>query len=180
MNFKDEFFLLIITFFTTIFFGIIEGIILGLFISFVIIPLRLNKPGLSINYKIKYLLNSKSIVSMSEKKIKKSNILILELKGQLFFGNLNYLKSFINKQNINNSFFKTLILDIEKLYHIDNSGIESLYQIINTLNNKKIRIIISGFNKSKKGFKFEKNLIRSIKKKNIFVSIDKVLDQLNV
>ena len=180
LNFKDEFFLLIITFFTTIFFGIIEGIILGLFISFVIIPLRLNKPGLSINYKIKYLLNSKSIVSMSEKKIKKSNILILELKGQLFFGNLNYLKSFINKQNINNSFFKTLILDIEKLYHIDNSGIESLYQIINTLKNKKIRIIISGFNKSKKGFKFEKNLIRSIKKKNIFVSIDKVLDQLNV
>tara|TARA_B100001250_G_scaffold145433_1_gene124534 strand:- start:1132 stop:2868 length:1737 start_codon:yes stop_codon:yes gene_type:complete len=180
LNFKDEFFLLIITFFTTIFFGIIEGIILGLFISFVIIPLRLNKPGLSINYKIKYLLNSKSIVSMSEKKIKKSNILILELKGQLFFGNLNYLKSFIDKQNINNSFFKTLILDIEKLYHIDNSGIESLYQIINTLKNKKIRIIISGFNKSKKGFKFEKNLIRSIKKKNIFVSIDKVLDQLNV
>ena len=180
LNFKDEFFLLIITFFTTIFFGIIEGIILGLFISFVIIPLRLNKPGLSINYKIKYLLNSKSIVSMSEKKIKKSNVLILELKGQLFFGNLNYLKSFINKQNINNSFFKTLILDIEKLYHIDNSGIESLYQIINTLKNKKIRIIISGFNKSKKGFKFEKNLIRSIKKKNIFVSIDKVLDQLNV
>ena len=180
LNFKDEFFLLIITFFTTIFFGIIEGIILGLFISLVIIPLRLNKPGLSINYKIKYLLNSKSIVSMSEKKIKKSNVLILELKGQLFFGNLNYLKSFINKQNINNSFFKTLILDIEKLYHIDNSGIESLYQIINTLNNKKIRIIISGFNKSKKGFKFEKNLIRSIKKKNIFVSIDKVLDQLNV
>ena len=180
LNFKDEFFLLIITFFTTIFFGIIEGIILGLFISLVIIPLRLNKPGLSINYKIKYLLNSKSIVSMSEKKIKKSNILILELKGQLFFGNLNYLKSFIDKQNINNSFFKTLILDIEKLYHIDNSGIESLYQIINTLNNKKIRIIISGFNKSKKGFKFEKNLIRSIKKKNIFVSIDKVLDQLNV
>ena len=180
LNFKDEFFLLIITFFTTIFFGIIEGIILGLFISFVIIPLRLNKPGLSINYKIKYLLNSRSIVSMSEKKIKKSNVLILELKGQLFFGNLNYLKSFINKQNINNSFFKTLILDIEKLYHIDNSGIESLYQIINTLNNKKIRIIISGFNKSKKGFKFEKNLIRSIKKKNIFVSIDKVLDQLNV
>ena len=90
------------------------------------------------------------------------------------------MKSFINKQNINNSFFKTLILDIEKLYHIDNSGIESLYQIINTLKNKKIRIIISGFNKSKKGFKFEKNLIRSIKKKNIFVSIDKVLDQLNV
>ena len=180
LNFKDEFFLLIITFFTTIFFGIIEGIILGLFISLVIIPLRLNKPGLSINYKIKYLLNSKSIVSMSEKKIKKSNVLILELKGQLFFGNLNYLKSFIDKQNINNSFFKTLILDIEKLYHIDNSGIESLYQIINRLNNKKIRIIISGFNKSKKGFKFEKNLIRSIKKKNIFVSIDKVLDQLNV
>ena len=180
LNFKDEFFLLIITFFTTIFFGIIEGIILGLFISLVIIPLRLNKPGLSINYKIKYLLNSRSIVSMSKKKIKKSNVLILELKGQLFFGNLNYLKSFINKQNINNSFFKTLILDIEKLYHIDNSGIESLYQIINTLNNKKIRIIISGFNKSKKGFKFEKNLIRSIKKKNIFVSIDKVLDQLNV
>ena len=180
LNFKDEFFLLIITFFTTIFFGIIEGIILGLFISLVIIPLRLNKPGLSINYKIKYLLNSRSIVSMSKKKIKKSNVLILELKGQLFFGNLNYLKSFIDKQNINNSFFKTLILDIEKLYHIDNSGIESLYQIINTLNNKKIRIIISGFNKSKKGFKFEKNLIRSIKKKNIFVSIDKVLDQLNV
>ena len=38
LNFKDEFFLLIITFFTTIFFGIIEGIILGLFISLLIIP----------------------------------------------------------------------------------------------------------------------------------------------
>ena len=104
----------------------------------------------------------------------------LELKGQLFFGNLNYLESFINKQNIDNSFFKTLILDIKNLYHIDSSGSELLCQIIKKLNNKKIRVIISGFNKSKKGFKFEKNLITSIKKENIFLSIDKVLDQLNV
>jgi len=179
-NFKNEFFLLIITFFTTIFFGIIEGIILGFFISLVIIISKFNKPGLTLYKKIKYLLNSKSVVSISEKKIKESNVLILELKGQLFFGNLNYLKSFIDKQNIDNSFIKTLILDIENLYHIDNSGIELLYQIINSLNNKKIRVIISGFNKSKKGFKFEKNLIRSIKKEDIFVSIDKVLDKLNV
>ena len=117
---------------------------------------------------------------MSKKKIKKSNILILELKGQLFFGNFNYLESFINKQKIDNSFFKTLILDIENLYHIDSSGSELLCQIIKKLNNKKIRVIISGFNKSKKGFKFDKNLITSIKKENIFFSIDKVLDQLNV
>ena len=179
-NFKDEFFLLLITFFTTIFFGIIEGIILGFFISTLIIISKFNKSGPSINYKIKYLLNSKSIVSISEKKFKKSNVLILELKGQLFFGNLNYLESFIDKQNIHNSFFKTLILDIENLYNIDSSGSELLCQIIKKLNNKKIRVIISGFNKSKKGFKFENNLIRSIKKENIFLSIDKVLDQLNV
>ena len=179
-NFKDEFFLLLITFFTTIFFGIVEGIILGFFISLLIIISKFNKPGPSINYKIKYLLNSKSIISISEKKIKKSNVLILELKGQLFFGNFNYLESFINKQKIENSFFKTLILDIENLYHIDSSGSELLCQIIKKLNNKKVRVIISGFNKSKKGFKFEKNLIRNIKKENIFFSIDKVLDQLNV
>ncbi len=179
-NFKDEFFLLLITFFTTIFFGIIEGIILGFFISSLIIISKFNKSGPSINYKIKYLLNSKSIVSISEKKFKKSNVLILELKGQLFFGNLNYLESFIDKQNIHNSFLKTLILDIENLYNIDSSGSELLCQIIKKLNNKKIRVIISGFKKSKKGFKFEINLIRSIKKENIFFSIDKVLDQLNV
>jgi len=179
-NFKDEFFLLLITFFTTIFFGIIEGIIIGFFISLLIIISKFNKSGPSINYKIKYLLNSKSIVSISEKKFKKSNVLILELKGQLFFGNLNYLESFIDKQNIDNSFFKTLILDIENLYNIDSSGSELLCQIIKKLNNKKIRVIISGFKKSKKGFKFENNLIKSIKKENIFFSIDKVLDQLNV
>ncbi len=180
LNFKDEFFLLLITFFTTIFFGIVEGIILGFFISLLIIISKFNKSGPSINYKIKYLLNSKSIISISEKKIKKSNVIILELKGQLFFGNFNYLESFINKQKIDNSFFKTLILDIENLYHIDSSGSELLCQIIKKLNNKKIRVIISGFNKSKKGFKFDKNLITSIKKENIFFSIDKVLDQLNV
>jgi len=179
-NFKDEFFLLLITFFTTIFFGIIEGIILGFFISLLIIISKFNKSGPSINYKIKYLLNSKSIVSISEKKFKKSNVLILELKGQLFFGNLNYLESFIDKQNIDNSFFKTLILDFENLYNIDSSGSELLCQIIKKLNNKKIRVIISGFNKSKKGFKFEKNLIRSIKKENIFQSINTVLDRLNL
>ena len=178
-NFKDEFFLLIITFFTTIFFGIIEGIILGFFISLVIIISKFNKPGLTLYKKIKYLLNSKSVVSISEKKIKESNVLILELKGQLFFGNSNYLKSFIDKQNINNSFFKTLILDIENLYHIDSSGSESLSQIIKKLNNEKIRFIISGFNKSKKGFKFENNLIKYIQKKNIFISIDKAFDELN-
>ena len=179
-NFKDEFFLLLITFFTTIFFGIVEGIILGFFISLLIIISKFNKSGPSINYKIKCLLNSKSIVSISEKKFKKSTVLILELKGQLFFGNLNYLDSFIDKQNIDNSFFKTLILDIENLYNIDSSGSELLCQIIKKLNNKKIRVIISGFKKSKKGFKFENNLIESIKKENIFFSIDKVLDQLNV
>ena len=179
LNFKDEFFLLTITFFITIFYGIKEGIILGIFISIIIIALRFNNSGLSIKKKIKYLINYKSIISISDKHKKKSNILILELKGQLFYGNLSYFKSFINKKTINSSFLKTLILDIENLYHIDSSGSESFCQIIKMLKNKNIKVMISGFNKNKKGFKFDKNLINCIKKNNIVNSIDNALNKLS-
>ena len=179
LNFKDEFFLLTITFFITIFYGIKEGIILGIFISILIITLRSKNSGLSIKKKIKYLINYKSIISISDKNKKKSNILILELKGQLFYGNLSYFKSFINKKTINSSFLKTLILDIENLYHIDSSGSESFCQIIKILKNKNIKVMISGFNKNKKGFKFDKNLINCIKKNNIVNSIDNALNNLS-
>ena len=179
LNFKDEFFLLTITFFITIFYGIKEGIILGIFISILIITLRSKNSGLSIKKKIKYLINYKSIISISDKHKKKSNILILELKGQLFYGNLSYFKSFINKKTINSSFLKTLILDIENLYHIDSSGSESFCEIIKILKNKNIKVMISGFNKNKKGFKFDKNLINCIKKNNIVNSIDNALNNLS-
>ena len=79
----------------------------------------------------------------------------------------------------NSSSLKILIFDIKNLYHIDNSGSESFCQIIAKLNNKKIRVIISGFNKKKKGFKFDKNLIKCIKKDNIFISTNNALNKLN-
>ena len=124
-------------------------------------------------------MNYASITSVSDIPQKKSNILILELKGQLFYGNLSFLKSFIEKKTINSSSLNTLIFDIKNLYHIDNSGSESFCQIIKKLNNKKIRVIISGFNKKKKGFKFDKNLINCIKKENIFISTNNALNKLN-
>ena len=178
-NFIDEFFLLTITFFVTIFYGIIGGILIGILISILIITLRFKKSNFSLKKKIKNLMNSASIISISEKHQEKSNILILELKGQLFYGNLSFLKSFIEKKTINSSSLNTLIFDIKNLYHIDNSGSESFCQIITKLNNKKIRVIISGFNKKKKGFKFDKNLINCIKKDNIFISTNKALNKLN-
>jgi len=179
LNYKDEFFLLTITFLFTIFSGIKEGIIIGIFTSILIIILRFKNDGLSIKKKIKYLMNYKSIISISDKHKKKSNILILELKGQLFYGNLTYFKSFINKKTINSSFLKTLILDIENLYHIDSSGSESFCQIIKMLKNKNIKVAISGFNKNKKDFKFDNNLIDCINKNNIFISIDNALENFN-
>ena len=178
-NFIDEFFLLTITFFVTIFYGIIGGILIGILISILIITLRFKKSNFSLKKKIKNLMNYASIISVSDIPQKKSNILILELKGQLFYGNLSFLKSFIEKKTINSSSLNTLIFDIKNLYHIDNSGSESFCQIIKKLNNKKIRVIISGFNKKKKGFKFDKNLINCIKKDNIFISTNNALNKLN-
>ena len=178
-NFIDEFFLLTITFFVTIFYGIIGGILIGILISILIITLRFKKSNFSLKKKIKNLMNYASIISVSDIPQKKSNILILELKGQIFYGNLSFLKSFIEKKTINSSSLNTLIFDIKNLYHIDNSGSESFCQIIKKLNNKKIRVIISGFNKKKKGFKFDKNLINCIKKENIFISTNNALNKLN-
>ena len=178
-NYIDEFFLLNITFFVTIFYGIIGGILIGILISILIITLRFNKSNFSLKKKIKNLMNYASIISVSDIHQKKSNILILELKGQLFYGNQSFLKSFIEKKTINFSSLNTLIFDIKNLYHIDDSGSESFCQIIKKLNNRKIKVIISGFNKKKKGFKFDKNLIKCIKKDNIFISTNKALNKLN-
>ena len=178
-NFIDEFFLLTITFFVTIFYGIIGGILIGILIYILIITLRFKKSNFSLKKKIKNLMNYATIISVSDIAQKKSNILILELKGQLFYGNLSFLKSFIEKKTINSSSLNTLIFDIKNLYHIDNSGSESFCQIIKKLNNKKIRVIISGFNKKKKGFKFDKNLINCIKNENIFISTNNALNKLN-
>ena len=179
LNYKDEFFLLTITFLFTIFSGIKEGIIIGIFTSILIIILRFKNDGLSIKKKIKYLINYKNILSLSNKYKKKSNILILELKGQLFYGNLTYFKSFINKKTINSSFLKTLIFDIENLYHIDSSGSNTLCEIIKKLNKKNIRVMISGFNKNKKDIKFDNNLINCIKNDNIVISTGNALNKLN-
>jgi len=180
-NNKDEFLLLTITFLFTIFSGIKEGIIIGLFTSILIVVSRFKNGNLSIKKKIRLLINYKKIISLSKKHKKRNDILILHVKGQLFYGNLNYFKSFIKKETSSNSnFLKALVLDIKDLYYIDSSGSDTFCKIIKKLNKMNIRVMISSFTENKKDFKFDKNLIDCIKRNNLFISINNALENFNI
>ncbi|MDB9885797.1 sulfate permease [Flavobacteriaceae bacterium] len=126
-NNRSEFYVLLFTFSITLFVGIKEGILLGVFAALLYMVYQNTRPHIAVLGRIKNTHYFKNIDRFSNEVTTFPHVLILRFDGQLFFGNQSYFKqqlSHLIKQHPES--VNHLVLAAAPINYIDASAMEML------------------------------------------------------
>lgn len=175
-NRRDEFFLLVATFFITLTVGIKEGILIGVLVSLLLVVYRTSRPHIAILGRIKNTNYLKNIVRFPEDTETFENYLILRFDAQLYFENKEYFRKELLKQlDHSKSEIQFIILNAEAINYIDSSAVHMLRQLISELKNKGIKLVIAGAIGPTRDILYSSGLINDIGKENLFIKTYEVL-----
>ena len=126
-NNRSEFYALLFTFSITLFVGIKEGILLGVFAALLYMVYQNTRPHIAVLGRIKNTHYFKNIDRFSNEVTTFPHVLILRFDGQLFFGNQRYFKqqlSHLIKQHPES--VNHLVIAAAPINYIDASAMEML------------------------------------------------------
>ena len=167
---KDEFLLLIITFFITIIIGIKEGIILGVLLSLLLMVYRTSVPHIAVISRISGTNYYKNILRFAAYVEERKDILAIRIDSQLFFGNKDYFKRELQKQiKRKGESLKLLIINTEAVSYIDSSGAYMLLKMIQGLKEKNIQVMFSGTIGPTRDILYKTGIIDVLGKENLFM-----------
>ena len=136
---------MLFTFLVTLFIGIKEGILLGVFVALLYMVYQNTQPHIAVLGRIKDTHYFKNISRFSEDVITYPNVLILRFDGQLFFGNQTYFRetvsAHIKKQK---PLVKHLVIASAGINSIDASAQQMLSLFMEELHQKQINIYWTG------------------------------------
>ena len=177
---KDEFAVLVITFITTLFLGISEGILCGILISLLLLVYRASKPHHAFLGRIGTTNYFKNIYRFPEELIQRDDLIILRFDGQLFFGNIQYFKELVldsirEKENT----IKGFVINARAINYIDSTASEQLYDLILSLQKRGIRVMIVGAIGPARDLILKSKLIKILKKQNLFITSGDATDDFD-
>lgn len=176
-NRKDEFLLLLLTFGMTLFVGIIEGIIIGVLFSLLLLVYRTAKPHIAELERIKGTDYFKNIERFAGETESRPDLLIIRFDGQLYFGNTEYFKSELAKRCKNKGpELKSIVLNAEAINYIDSTGSIVLANVIKEINDKGISFYMAGAIGPTRDIIFKSDIIKNLGGENLFVKTHEAVD----
>ncbi|MGK0363372.1 MAG: SulP family sulfate permease [Saprospiraceae bacterium] len=141
---RREFLLMIVTFITTLTFGIEEGVIAGVILSIANVLHRSSTPHIAILGIVPGKTYYRNIDRFETVK-QENNALIVRFDNQLFFINASFFKDKV-KDLVNEEKrpLKAFILDAKSMYHLDSTGISVLRDIHQFLKGHDIEFFVCG------------------------------------
>ncbi|WBX74850.1 solute carrier family 26 protein [Tenacibaculum pacificus] len=139
-----DFWLLIATFFSTIFLGIEPGILTGVLLSLVVLIYRTSRPYVA---QLGRVPNSDFYRNKNrfEEVIIDPEILIFRFDAQLFYANCNYFREKLDDMTEEKGIsLKLIILDAESINRVDSTGIEMLKERIRYYHKRNISFYFAG------------------------------------
>ena len=139
-----DFWLLVATFLSTIFFGIEQGILMGVGLSLVVLIFRTSRP-----YVIELGKVPSSDFYRNKNRFKEvtieSEILVFRFDAQLFYANSNYFREKLDEMTEEKGkSLKLIVLDAESINRVDSTGIEMLKERIKYYNKRNIAFYFAG------------------------------------
>ncbi|MET1258245.1 sulfate permease [Flagellimonas sp. DF-77] len=142
---KDEFVLLLVTFLTTLFIGISQGIILGVLFSLFLLVYRTSKPHIAILGKIHGMEYFKNVDRFAEEVEVREEILMFRFDAQLFFANVPYFRKSLLKEVANKGpRLKYVILNAEPVNYLDDTAAKQLEDLVKQLGQSGITFKLAG------------------------------------
>lgn len=139
---KRDFSMLLITFFTTLTFGIQQGILTGIILSMGLILFKSAYPHIAILGKIPGLNIYRNIKRFPQAK-EFDNILIIRFDAQLFFANTHAFQNVIEKEVIKRKGLQKIILNAEAINSLDSSAVHILIDTIEELRKNNIKFVFA-------------------------------------
>ncbi len=170
-NRKEEFLLLVFTFFVTLTVGIKEGILLGVALSLLLLIYRSTKPHLAVLGQISgttYYKNIKRFPSA----ITHENILVIRFDAQLYFANFEYFKKKMEHLISEKEKLELLIISAEGINYIDSSAAHELKQLIIEIKKNNIQVNIVAAIGPVRDIMKKSNLFEELGVQNIFNSVE--------
>ncbi|MCD8417168.1 solute carrier family 26 protein [Tenacibaculum finnmarkense genomovar finnmarkense] len=139
-----DFWLLIATFLSTIFFGIEPGILIGVVLSLVVLIYRTSRPYVAELGKVP---NSDFYRNKSrfEEVITDKEVLVFRFDAQLFYANCTYFRDKLDEiSEEKGSALKLIVLDAESINRVDSTGVEMLKERIRYYHKRDIAFYFAG------------------------------------
>lgn len=141
---RQDFSMMMTTFFVTLIFGIEYGILVGVILSIFLVIYRTTKPHIAILGNIPGTPAYRNIRRFPKAK-ETEGILIIRMDASLYFGNADYFKSAIRREvRRRNKTIKMLLLDASSFHEIDSSGLHAITELIEELQGQGIEFYLSG------------------------------------
>ena len=173
---RDEFFVWALTFLTTLFFGIIQGILTGALLAMLLMIYRSSKPHIAVLGRINGTDYYKNVDRFADDISQRSDMLILRFDAQLYFGNASYFKRRLFKLvNRKGGDLKAVILNAEAINYIDSSASHKLIAVITELQDRGIDFYLVGAIGPARDIIFNSGIIEVLKRENLFVRIDEAV-----
>ena len=139
-----DFWLMLATFFATLFLGIEYGITAGVSLSLIVLIFRTSRPHVAELGKVPNS-NFYRNIERFEEVIIDEDILVLRFDAQLFYANSSYFRDKLDELTIKKGIgLKLIILDAESINRVDSTGVEMLKERIRYYQKKEVLFYFSG------------------------------------
>ncbi|WP_442267521.1 SulP family inorganic anion transporter [Tenacibaculum sp. ZS6-P6] len=167
-----DFWLLIATFFATLFFGIDYGILIGVSLSLIVLIFRTSRPNVVELGKVPdsdFYRNKNRFKEV----ILDNEVLVFRFDAQIFYANASYFRErleYMVKEK--GEELKLIVLDAESINRVDSTGIEMLKQQIQFYMKKEITFYLAGVKGPVRDDLFRGGLLEIINLDHFFMRVN--------
>ena len=173
---RTDFYLLLVTFSSTLILGIELGILIGVVLSLAMVIYKTTKPHVAVLAKVPGTHFYRNI-DRFESLIPKDELLIFRFDAQIYFANTNYFKEKLEELVLQKKdTLKLIIIDGESINSIDSSGIHMLHDIIDLYKQLHIAIAFTGIKGPVRDALEKGGIMKKISYEKCFMSIQEAVD----
>lgn len=174
---KDEFAVLVVTFFFTLAVGLTQGILLGVLLSLLLMVYRSSRPHFVVLGNIKGSDYYRNVDRFGGDIEFRPDLLVIRFDSQLYFGNKDYFRKYLFRFiDAKGKDLKGVILNAEPINYIDSTAAEMLAKAIREIQKRDIKFYIASAIGPTRDVIFNSRIIEVLPKEHLFGRTKEAVD----
>jgi SulP family sulfate permease len=170
-NDRRDFAIFSITFLITLTVGIQQGVLVGIFLSILLVLYQTAKPHTAVLGRVPDTEHYRNIKRFPNAIRPDDQLLIVRFDSRLYFGNVEYFREVIDNLVKEHMPLKRLILDASSITHIDSSGMHALHAIVEDVQARGITFCIADAIGPVRDVLYKTGLMENIGKEHHFMHV---------
>jgi len=176
---RRELALLILTFVSTLAFGILEGIGIGVILSLIIVIYNSSHPNIVMLGRIPETDKYRDLERYPNAKTQ-SNTIIVRIDSTLYFANVEYMKEKLEELEIvSQKNLEQVILDANGINEVDSSALHALKELIDEYHSRDINVIFANVKGPVRDLFRRSGLVELLGEENFYLDINKAVSDLD-